>query len=407
MQRLGGVVIHMQLNSNQVKFVIGNNEILQKMENNKVFQPFDDNIIEYLNNVSKILLQDNSAKQYPDVITFAFWCRKAAIHNLQNQYSDIENCSIGRGVAFHIAPSNVPVNFAYSLVVGMLSGCANVVRLPSKDYEQVDIICNAFSMVLNDEIKQNLCLIKYGHDDEINDYLSSICDVRIIWGGNQTISNIRKSNLNPRATEITFADRYSICIINSDEYINELNKEKLALNFYNDTFLSDQNACTSPRAVIWMGKNKKNAQEIFWYELHKIIVNKYKLMPIQVVNKYINLCKHAIMNKGVHLEHEKDNYIIRIKVEELNDRLMDCIGNSGYFIEYDSNSLSEILPLCISRCQTITYFGISADDIKKFILEARIKGIDRIVPMGSSMDFSLNWDGYDLIRHLTRKIIAY
>ena len=31
-------------------------------------------------------------------------------------------------------------------------------------------------------------------------------------------------------------------------------------------------------------------------------------------------------------------------------------------------------------------------------------GIDRIVPMGKSMDFSLIWDGYDLIRQMSRRI---
>ena len=35
--------------------------------------------------------------------------------------------------------------------------------------------------------------------------------------------------------------------------------------------------------------------------------------------------------------------------------------------------------------------------------DARPKGLDRAVPMGKSMDFTLVWDGYDLIRELSRK----
>lgn len=40
----------------------------------------------------------------------------------------------GRGVAFHIAPSNVAVNFAFSLAAGLLTGNANIVRLSSKPF---------------------------------------------------------------------------------------------------------------------------------------------------------------------------------------------------------------------------------------------------------------------------------
>ena len=36
----------------------------------------------------------------------------------------------------------------------------------------------------------------------------------------------------------------------------------------------------------------------------------------------------------------------------------------------------------------------------------RPRGVDRIVPIGRTMDFSLMWDGYDLIRSMSRRIDA-
>ena len=41
------------------------------------------------------------------------------------------------------------------------------------------------------------------------------CNARLIWGGDKTINNIRNLELNERALDITFADRYSFCIIDS------------------------------------------------------------------------------------------------------------------------------------------------------------------------------------------------
>ena len=39
-------------------------------------------------------------------------------------------------------------------------------------------------------------------------------------------------------------------------------------------------------------------------------------------------------------------------------------------------------------------------------LENGLTGVDRIVPVGHTMDFALTWDGYDLIQTLSRKISA-
>ena len=402
MLKSGGAVIPMQQNINNIKFIIGDKDIIENMKSISAQQPYDVKIIDYLDSVSKQLLTDMKAKKFPDVITFAFWCRKASTMNLK-KIDENQTNRIGRGVAFHIAPSNVAVNFAYSLVAGMLSGNANIVRIPSKDFEQVQIIINAMKKELTKDIAPYICLIQYGHDQEVNDYLSMICDVRIIWGGDQTIETLRRSPLKTRAIEITFADRYSICVIGSEEYLKAENKKNIARGFFNDTYLNDQNACTSPRIVIWMGSKTHEAQEIFWSELHLILKSEYNIMPIQVVNKYISVCRQAI-DEDVYMNTVGDNLIFRVKTDALYANLKDYCGNSGYFMEYEAKSLDEILPICETACQTLSYYGIALDDIKQFIFQSRPRGIDRVVPIGKTMDFSLTWDGYDLINNFTRKV---
>ena len=92
-------------------------------------QVFSDEGLEYLDELSKLLIKDSSIREYPDVATFAFYCRKANLINLRNAFLKEGRIKVGRGIIFHIAPSNVPVNFAYSLVAGLLSGNANVIRI--------------------------------------------------------------------------------------------------------------------------------------------------------------------------------------------------------------------------------------------------------------------------------------
>ena len=59
---------------------------------------------------------------------------------------------------------------------------------------------------------------------EITDAFSALCNVRVIWGGDATIAEIRKSPLPPRSNEITFADRHSAAVINADSYLAADNK---------------------------------------------------------------------------------------------------------------------------------------------------------------------------------------
>ena len=91
---------------------------------------------------------------------------------------------------FHIAPSNVPINFAYSLISGLLAGNKNIVRLPTKDFEQINIIIDALDQIYETgkypKISNQIILIRYDADlEEITESLSSACSVRVIWGGDE------------------------------------------------------------------------------------------------------------------------------------------------------------------------------------------------------------------------------
>ena len=392
----------MQLNLNKINFVLGTPDILENMKNIVALKPFDDDVIDFLNTLSVKLIRHRA---FPDVATFGFWCRKAALIKEKEKYDDL-NERLGRGVVFHIAPSNVPVNFAFSFVSGLLAGNANIVRVSNKDFEQVKIISKEISVLLDNDFKDlapYMCFIKYDHDSEITDYLSGICDTRVIWGGNQTINMIRRSPLKPRANEIDFSDRHSFLVIDADEYLNHENKDRLINDFYNDTYYSDQNACTAPRIIFWRGENKECAKKDFWERVHTLVKEKYELAPVQSVGKLSALYKAGAFY-NIKKEESEDCLIYRMKINELDENLMNFKYNSGFFFEKDIVSLDEILPICTSPCQTMTYFGINKEEMRDFINDKRPRGIDRIVPVGSSMDFALTWDGYDLIRMMSRRV---
>lgn len=398
----------MQKNFKGVKFIFPNEFNMDRFVQGSSMVPFSEASIEYLNALSKVLNKDPRIRNYPDVATFAFYCRKANILSLKKIYSTDGILRLGRGLIFHIAPSNVPVNFAYSLICGLLAGNLNIVRVPSKEFEQIDIICEAINLLdqepLYQEVSSKLALVRYDRQNSASKIFSSICDVRIIWGGDTTIEKIRVNPLPARSFEVTFADRYSLCVINADDYIKEAKPEKIALGFYNDTYLFDQNACTAPHLIIWLGKdeNVKTAKSIFWDHLYQLIKSRYSVQSVIAVDKLTSFYNQSVHLEGVTKTASSDNLLWRIELKELVKDIENYRCTSGYFSEYHASSILELSKIIDRRYQTLSYYGFSKEELNNFMKQIKPCGIDRIVPIGKTTDFSLTWDGYNLIDTLSR-----
>jgi len=399
----------MQQNLNDITFLFSDSGKLENIRERGSDEIFPDLGIAFLSALSNELMKSPKVRQFSDIATFAFFCRKANLLALKKEYSG-DSIRLGRGVVFHVAPSNVPVNFAYSMVAGILSGNINIVRVPSKLFEQVDIICGAIKKItLTPEFKEfgdRLFLVRYDRQSTVTDFLSSICDVRVIWGGDDTIEQIRKSAIPARSFDVTFADRYSLAAINADKFIHEQNTAKIAEDFYNDTYLFDQNACSAPRLVIWTGEkdNVSKAKEMFWNAI-QIKIEKYELSPILSVDKLSALYLQSQDKAQIIRELPVNNKLWRINVSELTDDIDKNRCAGGYFIEYDAFSLEELKTIVNRKYQTLAYYGFEINELSKLVREMKFTGIDRIVPIGKTTDFSLTWDGFDLINMLSRECV--
>jgi len=410
MRKFVDAAIPMQQNFEEVEFLFPRNFNFGGFINLAPLEPFSTETIDFISELSKVLYKDQRINLYPDVATFAFFCRRANLIQLKKNYSHDRVLRLGRGIVFHIVPSNVPVNFAYSLVCGLLAGNVNIVRLPSKFFEQVDIICQSIQNLSMEQpyqaIASRIVLMRYERQSNATSLFSSICDVRIIWGGDTTIEQIRNSKIPARSFDITFADRYSICAINADKYLGEPAPERVAMNFFNDTYLFDQNACTAPHLVLWLGtiENVETAKRLFWDRLHEIAISKYKVQPVIAVDKLTAFYNQAAILHSIKKIDSPDNLIWRITLNDLSKDLDLYRCTSGYFLEYHASSLFELSKIIDRKYQTFSYYGIEKEELRQFILNIKPFGIDRIVPIGKTMDFSLTWDGFNLIEALSRII---
>jgi hypothetical protein len=394
----------------KVQYLVGKSD---GMVDVRPLVPYDELACEFLNSLSGSLLTDAEAKLYPDVIAFSYWCRKANIAKLKQEFAE-KHIRLGLGMVFHIAPSNVPINFAFSYAFALLAGNANIVRVPTKDFPQTNIVCRAINQVLAKDkykkIADMTAFVKYQQNDEITGAFSAKCNARIIWGGDQAINNIRKLTIPERSIEVAFADRYSFCVIDGNSILqaDSARMGRLASSFYNDTFLMDQNACNSPHLIVWLGSGDlfTKAKQRFWDSVYEVTASKYELQPVNAVDKYMFLCENAIELKNISSFKKHGNYLYRIELDILPDNMDAFRGKYGYFYEYNAQNMNDIAHIINTKYQTLTYFGVDKDQLLDFVINNRLSGIDRIVPIGSAMDIGVIWDGYDIVRSLSR-IIEY
>ena len=232
------------------------------------------------------------------------------------------------------------------------------------------------------------------------------CNARLIWGGDSSIQNIRNFTLSASALDLTFADRYSFCAINSDKLLKLKHSDliRLAEKFYIDTFIVDQNACSSPHLIVWLGNNKLKAKSLFWDQLSQVVTKKYDLTHIASMDKYTELCKKILSDNNVKKFKTYSNNIYTISLKKFNKNLDNYRGKWGFFYEHDIKNLDHITDYVNKKFQTLTYFGFEKKYLENFVIKNNLNGIDRIVPIGQALDIGFFWDGYDINKILTRVV---
>ena len=387
-----------------VKLICGT----QKLNNlpNKIF---NQNVIGFLDLISKKILGNKKLKIYPDLISYGFWCRKNNITKIKKLYNQNR---LGRGIAFHVCPSNVPMNFAFSMTLGLLAGNSNIVRLPSNNYDQIKELCKIINEIFKlkkfNEIKQNNSLISYKKSENISAIISKISDIRIIWGGDQTVNDFKKFKTKPRCLDLNFSNRYSFSIINSKKFngLSLIKIKELAKKFYTDTYTMDQNGCSSPKSVFWIGNVEKKKQNFFWKEVTSIAECHFQFDLSKVSNKFFRISKD-ILSLNEQLSFDYKNFkVVKFKYNsKINFKKIEEIQTGlGVFFETKLTNVNLIKKFITPISQTMTYFGYSKDEIKNIIFINQFKGIDRAVQFGSAFQLSHIWDGYDMINTLSREI---
>jgi len=363
-------------------------------------------VIDFLSDVSREILRSKTCRTYPDVITFGYFCRKSSMLKALQDAQIIQR-QYGWGLAVHIAPSNVPVNFAFSFVFGLLSGNNNLVRLPSSAWPQVELLLSVFKVVSGAEkykslMKSNIFVRTERDSQELQSFILN-CDALIVWGGDTTVDTFRKLNKKPRCVELYFPDRKSSLVIDAGmiAQCSEVYLKNISSNFFNDTYLVDNNACSSPRRILWVGKDAdiSIAKTKFWASVDELVrLKQYNLDVVAKIDKYLDIMRLVEIEKSpVELEKVSEDIWLVAKEEAVS------VGRFGWFSESSFDRLDIALESLLNDEQTLTYAGFDKRYIEEAVLDRGLV-VDRIVPMGAALDIGFLWDGVNVLQRLSRII---
>ena len=382
----------------------------------QLHQSFSNEIMAELSELGHFLMKN--AREYPDIVATGYWLRAAHLKKIKADYT-IDNATLGsrksKGVVFHIAPGNVDTLFFYSLVLSLLTGNQSILRISNRlsdIAEQLILLLKQFftkkqliTPVKHSVLYPLINIIQYPHNDDITAEISLQSDVRVIWGGDKTVSHIATLPMKEHGTQVSFPDRYSVSVIQLE---NEYQIQSAVLKFVADIKPFMQQACSSPKVVYWLNTNE-HLQVLFWQMADKLLSEQLPASPLSA-SEQIELilfkqnCAIELAPVLQSLSSQTMQNLNCISVipsargEKFTKSLID--KHCGLFC-FLSQDIEELFSIKLEKhCQTITKFGVIESDWHAWI-EKSEQPMKRWAKLGTALDFSPHWDGVDIISSLT------
>jgi len=370
----------------------------------------DPRVVDFLVALAKRLLSPAVARRHPELGSLGFFLRRTeldrAIAGVSEESSRV--LRFPRGTVFHVPPANVDTIFVYSWALSALAGNANVVRISSRSAGAADAVLDALNTTLetaHPAIAQTQRMVTYGRDDAVTAELSLGCDLRVIWGGDGSVTDIRRHPLRPWARDLTFPDRSSFAVLSAKSWqaATPQRKREVAIGLYNDSYWFDQAACSSPRTLYWVGDPGPAAaaqRELF--ELLSAVIDEkaHQVDAAMAVQKRVSTYGLAVEGAAKRVTFS-GNAIATVELADPGLIPRRWLG-VGTFPQARVDSLAELVRIVERRDQTVSHFGFTAEELTGFARAVAGRGVDRFVPIGDALSFASVWDGYDLLREFSK-----
>jgi hypothetical protein len=319
-------------------------------------------------------------------------------------------CAQPRGVITHWLAGNVPVLGMISLVQGVLSKNANVIKVPRANGLVLPSMIGTMAdhemqgskgrTVSGKRLLETILCVYCGRDDvDAQNSLSMNSDVRVAWGGREAVETISSLPKGHRTEDVIFGPKYSFAVIGRDSF--EPSKlDEIAYKLALDASVFEQQGCNSPHTV-FVERGGTISPLDFVEALARGMEKALKRIPkgpvsadeayaIANVRSEYRLSGEAFCSRGTE-------WTVVYSGEE--GLAAPCYSRIVFVRPVDD--IGEVVGLIDHNKQTL---GLSIDDERResFAEQVTARGIERVTQIGKMSAFDYPWDGMFPIERFVR-----
>jgi len=385
-----------------------------------------DQIISILDAFSARLLDrdlDIHAK-YPGsgIPYIASWCRRARLEPLIDDAlvsrafldrfiaspnrPDRAYMAFPRGLAVHWMAGNVPTLGFLSLIQGLLTKNANIIKIASQSDRLLADLLGVLADVktpdglLGRTIAEAVSVVRYDHErKDLGAVFSQAAETRIMWGGDDSVAQIKALPMQTDVQDIVYPAKTSLIVISRETLaLNDL--EPVTRKIAQDIAVFDQKACASPH-TIFLETDDDADIERFAGALRQSMERAAKTLVSAVpsgqsVSAIMNLrAQYDILHKAWYSEGVQYTILSDDKMQ-----LGPAIGNRTVYLR-KVGALEAIAALITPKVQSV---GLSVPEPRMDSVTTALgaAGVQRFTPLGAMTHFDSPWDGFFAAQLLVR-----
>ena len=346
------------------------------------------------------------------------WCQRQNLHDLLGDSlgslrgldgfvpmvhnTDREVRAFPRGTVMHWMAGNVPTLGLLSLISGILTKNANVVRVPTRsDRLLADLIHHLSGLGEEQEtMARSVAVIRYDHEErQTAAELSRAADVRIIWGGDESSDAVKRLPAKRTCLDMVFPDRTSFVVLGRSALAPE-RRDAVTRLIAHDVSVFEQKACASPHTIFLAAEDReeilsfcramKRAMSETLKRIPKVVPSQQEVQAVLNLRAQYDMFHEAWYSEGTEYSVFFDDEV----------QLGPPIGNRTIFVRAlpADDDLIALLP------PNVQSVGIEAEGEEYERLTNRLgaAGIHRFTPLGAMTHFDIPWDGMSMPQHLVR-----